>query len=208
VARILSALSNCQNLEATSECIETESECSLIHFDEAESGLMPAPGALANQKRFYSPWMDTTTTSPANLTLASLWLQNCLRNHKYCNLKQANCTLPCRVLDITNPVRPALVSCEDKTGEYVTLSYKWGSCKRYITTEDNYNQHRSGIPFAKLPWTFREAIQVSHTLGFRHIWIDALCIIQDSEDDIKTSNQRHGSNFLEINSDVVCGRRQ
>src|SRR6266536_448755 len=44
--------------------------------------------------RLYSPWLDTSTTSPANLTLARLWLSNCLQNHKPCRIGPQISMLP------------------------------------------------------------------------------------------------------------------
>ena len=39
------------------------------------------------------------------------------------------------------------------------------------------------IPFQDLPLTIQDSITIARRLGFRYIWIDALCIIQDSADD-------------------------
>jgi Heterokaryon incompatibility protein (HET) len=39
------------------------------------------------------------------------------------------------------------------------------------------------IPLAQLPKTFRDAVQVTRRLGYQYLWIDALCIIQDSQQD-------------------------
>jgi hypothetical protein len=38
-----------------------------------------------------------------------------------------------------------------------------------------------GIPHDRLPQTFKDAIHVADKLGFRWLWIDALCICQDSQ---------------------------
>ncbi len=48
-----------------------------------------------------------------------------------------------------------------------------------------YNQStlEAGILVQDLPKTFREAVQVATALGYTYIWIDSLCIIQDSKDD-------------------------
>jgi hypothetical protein len=56
------------------------------------------------------------------------------------------------------------------------------------------------IPFNKLPQTHKDAIAVCKALGFRYNWIDALCIIQDSENDkeeeiAKMGSIYHGSTF-------------
>lgn len=44
-------------------------------------------------------------------------------------------------------------------------------------------QFRAGRPLADFPATLRDAITITRALGIRYIWIDALCIIQDSTED-------------------------
>jgi hypothetical protein len=66
---------------------------------------------------------------------------------------------------------------------YVTLSYKWGESRRYVTNTQNLELHKTEIPLKALPWTFKDAIYVANTLRFSWLWIDALCILQDSKDD-------------------------
>lgn len=39
------------------------------------------------------------------------------------------------------------------------------------------------IPLEKLPRTIRDAVTVTRSLGIRYLWVDALCIIQDSQSD-------------------------
>lgn len=41
----------------------------------------------------------------------------------------------------------------------------------------------SGIAFGSLPRTYQDAVIVSRSLGFRYLWIDALCIIQNDKQD-------------------------
>jgi len=48
------------------------------------------------------------------------------------------------------------------------------------TTRANLESHKSGILEASLPKTIRDAISVTRDLGIRFLWVDALCIIQDS----------------------------
>ncbi|KAK3691911.1 MAP kinase kinase (MEK) [Vermiconidia calcicola] len=47
----------------------------------------------------------------------------------------------------------------------------------------NVVEHRCRIPMSNLPATFKDAIVMSRRLGFRYLWIDALCIIQDDLED-------------------------
>jgi hypothetical protein len=49
--------------------------------------------------------------------------------------------------------------------------------------ESNIDQFAISIPFSSLPKSFREAIEFTRNLGVGYLWIDALCIIQDSQED-------------------------
>lgn len=69
---------------------------------------------------------------------------------------------------------------------YLTLSHCWGSSPlsaSATTTIATLRARQQRIPFATLPKTFRDAAQVVRRLGFRYLWIDALCIVQDSAAD-------------------------
>lgn len=43
------------------------------------------------------------------------------------------------------------------------------------------------IPLQDLPKTFADACSVARSVGAQYIWIDSLCIIQDSKDDWRRS---------------------
>jgi hypothetical protein len=47
----------------------------------------------------------------------------------------------------------------------------------------NLNQFIECIDIAELPKTFQDAIEISRRLDIRFLWIDSLCIIQDSKED-------------------------
>jgi hypothetical protein len=51
---------------------------------------------------------------------------------------------------------------------------------------------RDGIEFASLPKNFRDAIEFCKDFGLRYIWIDSLCIIQDSPDDWREQSNTMG----------------
>jgi len=67
----------------------------------------------------------------------------------------------------------------------VALSHRWGPKGEspLSTTSTNIRAHRKGIPLQAFPATFQDAIKVTRALGFKYIWIDSLCIIQDSTND-------------------------
>ena len=52
-----------------------------------------------------------------------------------------------------------------------------------MTRSDNIEEHRKGVLLPHLPLTFRHVAQILRHLGVRYLWIDFLCILQDSKDD-------------------------
>lgn len=69
-------------------------------------------------------------------------------------------------------------------GSYMALSYCWGSLPpdRFLkTTLGNMDQHQMELP--PLPPTLEQAIDVTRRLGCRYLWVDALCIVQDWDED-------------------------
>jgi hypothetical protein len=51
------------------------------------------------------------------------------------------------------------------------------------TTKSNLHDRLQSVPMTSLSQTIRDAISIVRFLGFRYLWIDALCIVQDSEED-------------------------
>ena len=47
-----------------------------------------------------------------------------------------------------------------------------------------------GIAFQSLSKTFQDAVIISFKLGVRYLWIDSLCIIQDSISDWQQESSR------------------
>jgi Heterokaryon incompatibility protein (HET) len=65
------------------------------------------------------------------------------------------------------------------TGQYLTLSHRWGSSQHFTLTSASSNSFHESIPFESLPKTFQDAVSVTRELGYQYLWIDALCIVQD-----------------------------
>jgi hypothetical protein len=78
-------------------------------------------------------------------------------------------------------------SSEDRlvSPNYITLSYRWGSKPYLKLTRSNVHQLRHGQPISQLPLTFKDAIFVARHFSIRYLWIDSMCIIQDSAEDWK-----------------------
>lgn len=52
-----------------------------------------------------------------------------------------------------------------------------------VTTCANIQSFKTGIPVSTLTQTVQDAIEATRNLGYSYLWIDALCIIQDSNAD-------------------------
>jgi hypothetical protein len=78
-----------------------------------------------------------------------------------------------------------IVDGTDILGPYLALSYQWGSHSYdgYITTNSNLLARKLNIVENELPKTFQHAIHAARRLGVRYLWIDAVCIIQHTEND-------------------------
>ena len=76
---------------------------------------------------------------------------------------------------------------------YAALSYCWGNQSGIWLTETNtIEQHLRGIERSSLPATINDAVDIVAALGIEYLWVDALCIIQDSEDDWKVESAKMG----------------
>lgn len=64
------------------------------------------------------------------------------------------------------------------------MSYRWGSSQRLTLTSASLKLLQSTFSVDLLPQTLKDAVQATRSLGIRYLWVDALCILQDSPDDL------------------------
>jgi hypothetical protein len=83
---------------------------------------------------------------------------------------------------------------------YLTLSHRWGNHNILKLCVEIEHRFRQGIPLHSLSPTFRDAILLVRRLGHRYIWIDSLCIIQDSRADW----QKEANSMADIYSHSYC----
>ena len=118
-------------------------------------------------------------------------IKNCLSSHLRCSPRQSKpTTLPKRILDLlTGEDSKSLRLHESQYvqeerryeyGEYVALSHVWGLAKGLPkTTTKTLPSHKRSIPWSTLPKAFQEAVVLVRALGFRYLWVDSLCLVQD-----------------------------
>lgn len=87
------------------------------------------------------------------------------------------------MVDCADLARPRLVPTTGERSDYIALSYVWGEDQAHKTTKGNLSAYEQGIDLSCLPATIHDAIYVTHMLGFRWLWVDSLCILQDSDED-------------------------
>ncbi|KAK3326704.1 heterokaryon incompatibility protein-domain-containing protein [Apodospora peruviana] len=133
-------------------------------------------------------WQTTIPTPNENIAAIKSWLRDCRENKAniHVDCQPVPCT-PRRLihtgLDGTPPrlVHGRTVTVDSGGGaDYATLSHCWGGGKLPLqTTRETLGQFSEAIPAELLPKTFSDALQIARELRIPHIWIDALCIVQD-----------------------------
>ncbi|KAH7384497.1 heterokaryon incompatibility protein-domain-containing protein [Pyrenochaeta sp. MPI-SDFR-AT-0127] len=123
---------------------------------------------------------------------AKEWLHQCESHHPRCKriLKQRNNTMysPRRLIHLGSNqfiLKPKLCETEhiSDSPAYATLSHCWGTnCAKLLTTQTQQT-FQAGIDASTLPQKFVDAMWWAKELGLQYLWVDTLCIIQDSERD-------------------------
>jgi hypothetical protein len=72
-------------------------------------------------------------------------------------------------------------------------SHCWGDLESTTLTKETLQNFQSDIHHSKLTKTFRDALQAAVWLEYEYIWIDALCILQDSDEDWQAETALMGS---------------
>lgn len=94
--------------------------------------------------------------------------------------------MPTRVVDVgLHPSHiPHLIETGGSFGQYAALSYVWGlKDQPVMALVNSFQELHNQIPLDRLPQTIRDGFFVARRLGMQHIWVDALCIIQDDLQD-------------------------
>jgi hypothetical protein len=76
-----------------------------------------------------------------------------------------------------------VVQSHDQNIPYVALSYCWGAGSTLTLTKDTLSSFRSSIPWDVIPKTIKDAIILTRQLQISYIWVNALCVLQDSKQD-------------------------
>jgi hypothetical protein len=65
---------------------------------------------------------------------------------------------------------------------YCALSYVWGSVKQVFLTSYDSLESPNALIGLQLPRTILDAMALCRDIGCRYLWVDSLCIVQDSKE--------------------------
>ncbi|KAN0115270.1 HET domain containing protein [Hyaloscypha variabilis] len=170
-----------QELRQSLESIDLSTvECNGSKLNNTNSQLSEVDADI--QRLHYLAHTAKSTASDWTIGLAKFWLQSCINGHARCPKPSSH--LPSRLLDLTEPSRARVIETHDlREVEYLTLSHCWGGANMLLLESSTANSLFSGVGLSTMPKTFRDAIHVTTRLGYNYLWIDSLCIMQDSAED-------------------------
>jgi len=135
-------------------------------------------------------------------------LNECIQNHNKCSAARETSHYPTRLL---------LLEDEDESGNlqiklhcpeglepghpYATLSHCWGITKPLQLLTCNLDAPRKDIPLKSLPKIFQDAVRIARHLDLTYIWINSLCIVQDSREDW----EREAARMEAVHRNSACG---
>ncbi|PVH80499.1 HET-domain-containing protein [Cadophora sp. DSE1049] len=144
------------------------------------------PGDRSTEYLPLQPFVEATHTKDIWHGFVTSWLRDCL-NHEACSPKSKDIARPpTRVIDVGTSdgyQDPYLRHSGEEVQEWVTLSHCWGQKSPLQTTKKTLSSHQKALPLNTIPNLFRDAVAITRELGYSYLWIDSLCIIQDSEED-------------------------
>ncbi|KAF2498926.1 HET-domain-containing protein [Lophium mytilinum] len=153
--------------------------------------------------------LSLSTSSCQTRGLLRSWLKTCSAKHSGCATFDIGDWTPTRVLDIGTVSSTAWKVCIPAmdgilVSEYTTLSYRWGDAQFLKLTSQSLASFRAGSPISNLPQVFQDAISITKDLGIRYIWIDALCIIQDCQQDFDQECAQMSSIYANSSCNLVA----
>ncbi|KAF5563624.1 heterokaryon incompatibility protein het-E-1 [Fusarium phyllophilum] len=146
------------------------------------------------------PPVDRDPSSRASCNRIRKWLDYC-ESHQECantlsmarKVERGRSPLPTRCIRVSrsttlsNGFNYKLEETGGKLGEYVSLSHRWSNPEtpRSSTYLRNYHDRLAGLQsaFQDIDPLFTDVLLVASQVGISYVWIDSLCIIQDSPQD-------------------------
>ncbi|EAA31133.1 hypothetical protein NCU04734 [Neurospora crassa OR74A] len=142
-----------------------------------------------------------------DLELPRRWLRHCLDNDDCCaKLKGEGVrTSVFRLIDTTS--KSVVEFDQHRLGDipYVTLSYVWGTTQQAMLKRENLLRLQlPGSLQGATPQTITDAMMFTSYMGYRYLWVDTLCIIQNDDADKMSQLQIMGDIYKNANFTIVA----
>ncbi|KAI0893480.1 HET-domain-containing protein [Annulohypoxylon nitens] len=119
------------------------------------------------------------------------WKNACCRQHEWGCIRHRRheWTKPSRLINVGPPGQDCVSlelfeNIQDPNVPYITMSHRWLEPKPPVLKRSNREKLiKNGIPISRLPKSYQDAISIVRHVGIKYLWIDSLCILQDSEED-------------------------
>ena len=145
-----------------------------------------------------------------DISLLNDWMQRCRHyHHRSCSEPGAtasNLPLNFRLIDLQDGV----VVPATKSYQYAAMSYCWGNMGWQMPTSRSVDA-KTKVPSAavlplpaRLPRTIEDSMTVARALGFRYLWNDSLCIMQDDPADKEAQINRMDAIYSSAELTIVA----
>ncbi|KFY06776.1 hypothetical protein V492_07752 [Pseudogymnoascus sp. VKM F-4246] len=128
-------------------------------------------------------WRSPTTTFDSKILAIQSWMFDCESQNGHSKCRPVPFA-PLRLLTVgldDKPIRLVERNTTTIRTDYAALSYCWGGYPQLRTTKGTLDIFSEEVPSKLIPKTFADAINIARALRIPYVWIDALCIVQDDE---------------------------
>ncbi|KAH7383880.1 heterokaryon incompatibility protein-domain-containing protein [Pyrenochaeta sp. MPI-SDFR-AT-0127] len=122
--------------------------------------------------------------SETNMSIIERWMQKLPSLPNVSNISALQA--PARLIDVQNHHELRIVetsSLQRSDQNFAALSYVWGTNQTFVLLNTTKDLLATGFHVEQLPRTIQDAVTVTRRVGLRYLWVDALCIMQDSNED-------------------------
>ncbi|KAF2662547.1 hypothetical protein K491DRAFT_686426 [Lophiostoma macrostomum CBS 122681] len=129
---------------------------------------------------------------PSPFSCVKAWVQDCSEQHEACRPQSsAPRTLPTRLVDIgpdhaygksVRVINSSDLKSSSDDIHYVAISHVWGASDVKLCS-DNIGMLQKQLPRELLSRSIIQAIDAAKRAGYRYIWVDSLCVVQDLAED-------------------------
>ncbi|PMD23574.1 HET-domain-containing protein [Hyaloscypha hepaticicola] len=130
------------------------------------------------------------TQSERSWTQILEWINECTARHTACqnHTPVTRPQWPTRLIAVGDSNSANVRLCDTSALNcsalvYITLSHCWGQLVPTQLLIENYSTYLEAIDLSDLPKTFRDAVELARKLEVPYLWIDSLCIVQNSATD-------------------------